>query len=50
MGHSAHQDLLLHFNESIASINSTKLLQVFMDGPTVDHKFYSKLVEQRKEI
>ena len=41
---------LLHFNDSIASINSAKILQVSMDGPTVNHKFYSKLVEQRKEI
>ena len=50
MGHSAHQDLLLHFNDSIASINSARILQVSMDVPTVNHKFYSKLVEQRKEI
>ena len=50
MGHSAHQDILLHFNDSIASINPAKILQVSMDGPTVNHKFYSKLVEQRKEI
>ena len=50
MGHSAHQDLLLHFNHSIASMNSVKILQVSMDGPTAGHKFYSKLVGQRKEI
>ena len=40
LGHSAHQDLLLHFNDSIASINSAKILQVSIDGPTVNHKFY----------
>ena len=50
MAHSAHQELLLHFNYSIASINSAKTLQVSMGGPTVNQKFYSKLVEQRKEI
>jgi len=47
MGHSAHQDLLL-FNDSIASINSAKTLQVLMAGPTVHDKFYSKLVEQQE--
>ena len=50
MAHSAHQYLLLHFNYSIASINSAKTLQVSMGGPTVNQKLYSKLVEQRKEI
>ena len=50
MAHSAHQDLLLHFSYLIASINSAKTLQVSIDGPTVNHKFYSKLVEQQKEI
>jgi len=50
MAHSAHRDLLLHFSYPIASINSSKTLQVSIDGPTVNHKFYSKLVEQRKEI
>ena len=50
MAYSAYQDLLLHFNYSIASINSAKTLQVSMGGPTVSHKFNSKLVDQRKEI
>ena len=50
MGHSSHQDLILHFNDSIASINLAQILQVSMDGPTVNHKFYSKLVDKWKEI
>jgi len=43
-GHSAHQ-YLLHFNDSIVSINSAKMLQVSKDGPTVNHKFYSEWKE-----
>ena len=50
MGHSAHQDLLLHFNYSIASINLAKTLQLSIGGPSVNQKFNSKQVEQRKEI
>ena len=39
-----------NFSYPISSSNSAKTLQVSIDGPTVNHKFYSKLVEHRKEI
>ena len=50
LGHSTHQDLLKHYNEAIMNIDSSKILQVSMDGPSVNHKFYDCLVNHRAEI
>ena len=50
LGHSAHQDLLSHFNQSIDKIDLTKVVQISMDGPVVNLKFFEKLVNYLEEI
>ena len=45
LGHSAHQDLLSHFNQSIDKIDLSKVVQISMDGPVVNLKFFEKLVK-----
>ena len=48
LGHSAANDLLQHFNDSVESINPSKIIHVSMDGPTVNHKFYKGLEDHRE--
>ena len=48
--HTANTDILTSFNEATLQINSSKVLQVSMDGPYVNHLFYEKLVKHRAEI
>ena len=50
LGHAAHQDLLTHFNQSLEGINTSKVIQVSMDGPSVNMKFYQELVKYREDI
>ena len=50
LGHSKHTDLLTHYNDSIMKIDSSKIVQVSMDGPSVNHLFYDKLVKHRTDI
>ena len=49
LGHAAHMDILEHFNKSIEKIDPSKVIQVSMDGPSVNLKFYDKLVKFRQE-
>ena len=37
LGHSAANDLLQHFNDSVESINPSKIIHVSIDGPAVNH-------------
>ena len=50
LGHSVHQDLLSHFNQSIDKIDLNKVVQILMDGPVVNLKVFEKLVNYREEI
>ena len=50
LGHSQHTDLLTHYNDSIMKIDSSKIVEVSMDGPSVNHLFYDKLVKHRTDI
>ena len=48
LGHSAANDLLQHFNDSVESINPSKIIHVSIDGPAVNHKFYKGLEDHRE--
>ena len=50
LGHSKNTDLLSHYNDAIMRIDSSKILQVSMDGPAVNHLFYQKLVRHREDV
>ena len=49
LGHAAHRDLLSHFLNSIKDIDKSNIIQVSMDGPSVNMKFYTNLVETQEE-
>ena len=49
MGHGTASDLFAKFNEGLKSIDLTKLIQVSMDGPSVNWKFYKKVEKFREE-
>ena len=38
LGHSAANDILQHFSDSVESINPSKIIHVSIDGPAVNHK------------
>jgi hypothetical protein len=50
LGHSKNTDLLRHYNDAIMRIDSSKIVQVSMDGPAVNHLFYKKLVQHREDV
>ncbi|GBL88251.1 hypothetical protein AVEN_22110-1 [Araneus ventricosus] len=45
LGHSTANDLLLAFYKSVEKLDLSKLVQVSMDGPAVNWKFYQSLQE-----
>lgn len=49
LGHSTAKDLMEKFREGISGIPTKKLIQVSMDGPTVNHKFFRSLLEEEEE-
>ena len=49
LGHSAHTDLLEHFNKNLDCLDSSKMIQISMDGPSVNHKFLKGVVKEREE-
>ena len=49
LGKSTAIDLLEHFDRALEKIDLTKLIQVFMDGPSVTWSFYGKLVRKLEE-
>jgi len=49
LGHSSASDLLSHFTENLSGIDSGKMYQVSMDGPSVNWKFLDMLQKKRKE-
>ena len=48
-GHATHTDLLKNFGAGIEGFDLSKLLQVSMDGPSVNLKFLSELKKSRDE-
>ena len=49
MGHGAASDLFAKFNECLKGIDLTKLIQVSVDGPSVNWKFYKKVEKSWEE-
>ena len=49
LGHTRACDLKQKFEECIQDLDQKKLVQVSMDGPSVNWKLYESLVEERKE-
>ena len=47
-GHATHQDLVKQLNDKMKHLNVNKLLQIFMDGPSVNHKFLVEVSKERK--
>ena len=41
--HTTKKDLLMEFNKSVDIINLSKIIQVSMDGPSVNLKFLQEL-------
>ena len=48
LGHATAADMLYHFNKGIAELDPSCLIQVSMDGPNVNWKFYRSFCEERK--
>ncbi len=48
LGHATAADLLTHFKDGIRQLDPKQLLQVSMDGPSVNWKFYTDLARERK--
>ena len=40
--------MLTHFKKGIALLNPSSLVQISMDGPNVNWKFYHNLFQERK--
>ena len=47
LGHATAVDLLTHFKQGISQLDPKRLLQVSMDGPNVNWKFYIDLTKER---
>ena len=47
-GHATQQDLTKHFNDKMKQLDMNKLLQISMDGPSVNNKFLEKVSKVRK--
>lgn len=50
LGHATASDLLHHFNKGTAQLDCKKILQISMDGPNVNVKFYNDLLVQREAL
>ena len=49
LGHCTASDLLKKLNEATQNLTTKKILQISMDRPNVNHKFYRDYVAMRKE-
>ena len=47
LGHATAVDRLPHFKQWISRLDPKRLLQVSMDGPNVNWKFYTDLTKER---
>ena len=50
MRHCTSHDLKNHFNERTSDLNLNKILQVSMDGPSVNLKFHRDVQSNREEL
>lgn len=50
LGHTTADDLLRSFLEALGPLNLTNLIQVSMDGPRVNWKFYGMLEKHRTKV
>ena len=48
MGHATAADMLAHLKNGMALLNPISLVQISMDGPSVNWKFYHNLFQERK--
>ncbi|CAL4148044.1 unnamed protein product [Meganyctiphanes norvegica] len=49
LGHTRSEDLLINFKECLSKLNMANLLQISMDGPNSNWKFYNNFVQDRQE-
>lgn len=50
LGHCTSNDLLHSLKEAIHNLDTCKVLQISMDGPNVNHKFYREYTADRKTM
>lgn len=50
LGHTTADDLMRCFKQGLSELNTSRMLQVSMDGPTTNWKFYDKLLEGRRQV
>ena len=48
-GHATAADMLIHFKCGTASLDPSSLIQVSMDGPNVNWKFYQDYFQERRD-
>ena len=48
-GHGTHADLLKNFYEGVSGLSMSKLVQISMDGPSVNWKFMKAVVAKREQ-
>ena len=48
MGHATAADMLTHLKNKMALLNPSSLVQISVDGPDVNWKFYHNLFQERK--
>ena len=48
-GHGSRTDILKNFDEGISCLNMSKLIQILMDGPSVNWKLMKAVVAKREE-
>ena len=47
-GHASHQDLFKNFMKATETLDKSKLMQISMDGPNVNLKFYETVLRDRE--
>ena len=48
--HATSGDLLENFNKSLVELDLSKIIQISMDGPSVNWCFYDEVIKNRKEM
>ena len=50
LGHAKHMDLVEHFNKALEELDLSKIIQISMDGPNVNWRFFDEIVKWRNEM
>ena len=50
LGHTTANDLMLHFDKGLSSLDRKVMCQISMDGPNVNKSFYRKVTAKRDEL